>query len=206
VSELPEITFAELGLLLRACPDTAELVRAALRLSADVDDEAVVAAGLSSLLARGLFERGATGELTPAEPVALVVAGLSHAGTAVSALGRWDGGYSAAYVFSGPNFRLALAPRGDGRYTPELLDPAEPVAAVLLRFADACEERGNTPVLLFRAAGMAGAALSAAVREDGSWLVSDTDADPDRSERVDAAIGRQRVAQVFDTVSAAVGP
>jgi hypothetical protein len=196
---MSELTFAELGFLLRACPDSADLVRAALRLTSDSDSDIVVAAGLASLLARGLLLRADDGEITPSAEVSVVIACLSAPAVAVSALGWVGERHLLTHLFGDARCRMAVYPRGLGRFAVEALDPAEPVSAVLSRFLDACVAGGGPTAVLVRSARSGVPLVSVAIDPSGVWRLSDSVDTPDRSVPVDPAGVRRRFAELFDT-------
>lgn len=205
MSDSVVITFAELGFLLQACPTEADLVRATLRLDAATATDVVVAAGLASLLARGLAVRTDSGEVEPTPALSGITAGVSRPEVSVSALGWLDDRLAVAHVFSGPHARLALYPRGFGQYGTELLDPAEPLSVVLGRFLDTCLTDHTTPSVLFRGrGGLAESALVIHVDDVAMWHLSDSVGEPDRAMPVEQAEGRRRLAELFDGEQPAV--
>lgn len=195
----PVLTFAEVAFLLRASTDGAELVRAALRLSPETDTDTVVAAGLASLLARGLLLRDDDGDVTPTAEISLVAACFSASTDFLSALGWLGERHVVAHVLSGSRCRLALYPRGLGWYATEVLDPAEPVSAVLGRFLDGCVAGGGETAVLARSGqGPDAVAVSVAVDAAGVWRLSDSVDTPDRSVPTDPVAVRRRFAELFD--------
>lgn len=201
---MSELTFAELAFLLRACPVGADAVRAALRFTPDSDGDIVVAAGLASLLARDLLTRADDGETTPSAEISFITACLTAPTVAVSALGWIGERHLLAHVFGTARCRMAIYPRGLGRFAVEALDPAEPVSAVLSRFLDTCVAGGGETAVLVRGAGDGLPLVSVAVDSAGAWRLSDSVDTPDRSVPTDVAGVRRRFAELFDVDPALV--
>jgi len=199
---MSELTFAELGFLLRACPDSADLVRAALRLTSDSKSDIVVAAGLASLLARGPAACGpmtARSRCPPRFPLSSLVCPAPT--VAVSALGWVGEGQVLAHLFGDARCRMAVCPRGPrsvrgggARTRPK------PVSAVLSRSSS----MPVSPVAVRQRCwfGPRGAACrwwSVAIEPVGCVALSDSVDTPDRSVPVDPAGVRRRFAELFDT-------
>src|SRR5690348_9756955 len=101
------LTFAEIGFLLRSNPPLHVAVRERLLLAEPTDD--VVAAGLSSLMARGLCVRKGD-DVAPAPHILAIAAGLSRARVAVRAAGKIGERTVLAHIFSGDEVVVALSP------------------------------------------------------------------------------------------------
>ena len=137
-------TFAELEFLLRSAAGphgerTAgmDAVRRRLGLQPEAATDIVTAAGVASLLARGLCtDEG--GNVVPGPLVLGAVAALSTLHTMTEAAGSAGDRTLALHLFSGTAARLAAYPGPFGLYGVEALDAAEPLASPLARFVDHC--------------------------------------------------------------------
>jgi hypothetical protein len=194
------LTFAEIGFLLRSNPPRYVGVRERLLLEEPTD--AVVAAGLSSLMARGLCARNGD-EVAPGPEIVAISAGLSRARVAVRAAGRIGERTVLAHVFSGDEMVVALSPAEFGQFGVELLDRNVDLAEQVTRFVDACVVEGAESAVVVDAAGEIEVSLAVAREADGTWFVSDTRESPDRGMPTDRAAVVARIAELFGLVSPA---
>lgn len=144
----------------------------------DRDMGNVAAAGLASLLVRGLCEAGATQngtDVVPGPEVAALAAAFVSARCHATAAG-WRGRQAdVMYVFDSSSVRVALFPFQYGRYEVRFLDPAEPLSAPLSRYLDAHLAPGETSVFVAEAtAGAVSVAATATVDASGAWFASDS--------------------------------
>lgn len=180
------ITFAELEFLLSSAAGTSQAPIDAVRARLDLQPEAagnlVVAAGMASLLARGLCtERD--GAVVPGDQVLGVVAALATRHT-ISEAGGWiDGQPAVVHLFSGTAARLVISPGKFGLFGVEVVDPAESLADPMVRFFDLCTAgEGEAAVVLRSSRGdEPEVGLAAARNAEGDWLLSDTVDSPDES-------------------------
>ncbi|MEV4509208.1 hypothetical protein AB0K00_09660 [Dactylosporangium sp. NPDC049525] len=184
MAESTLITFAELEFLLRAAAGTNQASIDAVRTRLDLQPEAasdiVTAAGVASLLTRGLCtERG--GDVIPGDQVLGIVAALATWHTMSEAAGWIEGQPAVVHLFSGPTARLVVSPGKLGIYSVEVVDPAESLAAPLTRFLDLCTAGQGEAAAVFRSSkdNEPEVGLAAARNADGDWLLSDTVDSPD---------------------------
>src|SRR2546421_11704155 len=145
------LTFAEIEFVLRARPDQAEAVRRHLRINPEAASDIVAAAGVASLLARGLCTMSGT-DVVPTAPIVGVTAGLSTIRTHTEAVG-WIGERPVVmHLFSGASIRLAVFPAAYGQFSVELLNPAEALVAPLTRFLDSCSTGEGEAAVVVRSA------------------------------------------------------
>jgi len=174
-------TFAELEFLLRSAAGphgerTAgmDAVRRRLGLQPEAATDIVTAAGVASLLARGLCtDEG--GNVVPGPLVLGAVAALSTLHTTTEVAGSAGDRTLAMHLFSGTAARLAAYPGPFGLYGVEALDPAEPLAAPLARFVDRCTAGDGEAAVVIRSSAGDGPeeGLAIARAGDGTWLLSD---------------------------------
>ncbi|MFF5225055.1 hypothetical protein [Dactylosporangium sp. NPDC000521] len=184
MAESTLMTFAELEFLLRSAAGTNQAAVDAVRTRLDLRPEAagdvVTAAGVASLLARGLCtERG--GDVVPGEQVLGVVAALATWHTMSEAAGWIEGQPAVVHLFSGTTARLVVSPGKFGLYSVELVDPAESLATPLIRFFDLCTAGQGEAAVVFRSrkGDEPEVGLAAARNAEGQWLLSDTVDSPD---------------------------
>jgi hypothetical protein len=207
---LTTLTFAELEYILRsATVPTADLdaVRRRLNFQPGVSTDIVVAAGLASLVARGLC-RLAGQRVLPGDLVRAVTAALSAPHSSVEAVGWMAGRPVIAHLFSGPAARLALYPGSYGLFEVELIDPAEPLSAPVIRFVDLCTAGPAATTVLVRTAPEAGCAdddgIVIARSRTGAWFISDSLDHPDPAS--DRPVSRATVvSRLFDLFAQPVG-
>jgi hypothetical protein len=176
-------TFAELEFLLRSAAGphgerTAgmDAVRRRLGLQPEAATDIVTAAGVASLLARGLCtDEG--GNVVPGPLVLGAVAALSTLHTTTEAAGSTGARTLTMHLFSGAAAHLAAYPGPFGLYGVDVLDPAEPLVTPLARFVDRCTAGdGEAAVAIRSGAGDGdgpGTGLAIARAADGSWLLAD---------------------------------
>jgi hypothetical protein len=167
-------TFAELEFLLRSATGSAagELdgVRRLLGLRPEAATDIVTAAGVASLLARGLCtDEG--GDVVPGPLVLAAVAALSTLHTTTEAAGSAGDKTLAMHVFSGTAGRFAAYPGPFGLFGVEALDPAEPLASPLARFVDRCMAGDGEAAVVIKSDD--GGSLAIARAADGTWLLAD---------------------------------
>lgn len=174
-------TFAELEFLLRSAAGPRgeraagmDDVRRRLGLQPEASTDIVTAAGVASLLARGLCtDQG--GSVVPGELVLGAVAALSTLHTTTEAAGSAGERTLELHLFSGTAARLAAYPGPFGLYGVEVLDPAEPLATPLARFVDRCTAGAGEAAVVIRSStgDEPEAGLAIARAADGTWLLSD---------------------------------
>jgi hypothetical protein len=189
------LTFAEIEFLLRGNPPRIP-VREQLRLREP--DDMIAAAGLASLLARGLCIREAE-DVRPAKDLVPVIAAMSLADRGIRALGLVDDRETVVHLFLAAEAAVALSPAEFGQFTAELLDPAVPAAEQITRFVDACLPAGRESGVLVQAPGADEVSLAVARDETGAWFLSDSVNSPDRSEPSSHAAVVERIATLFSS-------
>jgi hypothetical protein len=198
------LTFAEIAFLLRAEPDRAAGVRDRLKLAPDAGSDSVAAAGVASLLARGLCQRDGS-RVIPGERAVAVTAGLSLARTHTEVAAWATDRASLLHVFSGGPVPLAVVPAAFGQFGVETLDPASSLGATVLRFLDACFPTGEAAIAVrsttagVTAGSAAGVTVEIAVARDagGVWYSSDSADSPDRGRPSTRDGVRDRLAQLL---------
>jgi hypothetical protein len=185
MSEPMILTFAEISFALRASGDRADHLRSRLSIHPDAGSDAVVAAGVSSLLARGLATLGGpdtttSDQVTPGELVAGVTVGLSSHTTHTEVIGWIVDEPAVLHVLSGPYVRLMLSPASHGQFMVQLTDPSQPLAMDVDRFLDLCTVGQGEAAVGIRSESVATESLpaidvTAAIARDASglWHVSD---------------------------------
>ena len=208
------LTFAELEFVLLACPPEASTaVREQLRFSPTgsggaVTDDAghsdAAAAGLASLLARGLCEvnggvASAPADVVPGPEITALTAALLSARSYTAAAG-WRGEQAdRMYVFDSPSVRVAMFPSKYGLYDVRLLDPAEPLSALLGRYLDAHLVPGELSAFVAKSTAAAvSVAATAAVDASGTWSSCDSLDRPDAAARASRKAFHARLVDVFD--------
>jgi hypothetical protein len=181
------LTFAEIEFLLRVREPEHVDVRAELGLAGD---ERNAAAGLGSLLARGLCSHDGE-RVAPSHDLVGVIGALSTATRATRALGWREGKPVLLTLFTGPVVGLVVQPIGLGRYAIATLDPGRGLDDQLVGFIDSCLAGGNESAVLVRSGGTRIAVVTTAT---GDWYVSDSLADPSTSRKStrDGAVARVR--------------
>jgi hypothetical protein len=216
------LTFAELEFVLLACPQQAATLRSRLRLSpadtkafdtdggadasesdtGDVSADETAAAGLASLLVRGLCEASsAQGEsdVVPGPEITALAAAFASARSYTTAAG-WRGQQTdVMHLFDASSVRVALFPFQYGIYDVRFLDPAEPLSGPLGRYLDAHVAPGEVCVFVAEAtAGPTSVAATATVDASGAWFASDTLFRPDAVASASREAFHARLIDLFD--------
>jgi len=215
---LTTLTFAELEYILRsAAVSTAvsaadlDAVRRRLNFQPGVSTDMVVAAGIASLVARGLC--GLDGQrVVPGALVRSVIGALSAAHSGTEAAGWMADRPVVVHLFSSPAARLAVCPGAYGLFEVELIDPREPLSAPVIRFVDLCTADPGAATVLVRSQAAGGAAevgVVVARSSAGAWFVSDVaDSAHDAGADTEAAmpVGRAAVvSRLLDLFAQPVG-
>lgn len=181
------LTFAEIEFLLRVREPEHVDVRAELGLAGDGTN---AAAGLASLLARGLCSQDGE-RVVPSDDLVGVIGALTTAARAIKALGWRDGLPVLLNLFTGPVVGIVLQPTGLGQYAVATLDPGHGLDDQLVGFLDACLTDGNESAVLVRSGETR---IAIATTAAGEWYVSDSYADPGASRKStrDGAVARVR--------------
>jgi len=187
MSEPTILTFAEISFALRASGERAAHLRSRLSINPEAGSDTVVAAGVSSLLARGLATvtdgDAAAHEqaITPGELMAGVTVGLSSYTTHTEVIGWIVDEPAVLHILSGPYVRLMLSPASHGQFLTQLTDPSQPLAMDVDRFLDLCTVGQGEAAVGIRSESTATEHLpaidvSAAIARDasGNWHVSDS--------------------------------
>jgi hypothetical protein len=185
------LTFAELEFVLRSAGERGvdvDGVRRRLNFQPGVSTGIVVAAGIASLIARDLCRLDGT-RVAPGEFVQCAIAALATRHTSTEAAGWMDERPVVVHLFSGVTGRLAVYPGSYGLFTVELIDPAEPLCAPVLRFLDLCTPTGGAATVLVRtqAGEAAEAGVAVARSAAGAWFLSDSLERPDPGRPLDRA-------------------
>ena len=194
------LTFAELGFLLRSNPP--RHVSVGERLLLEEPSDAVVAAGLASLVVRGLCARDGE-DVVPVPQIVAVAAGLSTARIAVRAAGKVGERPVVAHVFHGDEVVVALTPAEFGLFTVELLDRNVDLAEQLIRFVNACFVELGQAAVVIQATGDRDVSLAVARDESGAWFVSDTGESPDQGVPTSHDAVLARITDLFGLVARA---
>ncbi|WP_412541310.1 hypothetical protein R8Z50_01465 [Longispora sp. K20-0274] len=192
------LTFAEFEFTLRSGSGPTIPVRDLLRLRPETASDVVAAAGVASLLARGLCVLD-DGRVRPTEPITTLTLGLATAVGHTEAVG-WIGDRTVLLqLFGGPSVRVAVLPGAYGQFAVELMSPAEPVMGPLTRFIDRCvTDEGASAVLVHSTEGGRDVSAAVAVDECGGWFVSDSQETPDRSVACTRELALERVGELLD--------
>ncbi|TWP54063.1 hypothetical protein FKR81_00380 [Lentzea tibetensis] len=170
------LTFAEVELLLRIRQPELTSLRDVLGLPETNDVTA--AAGLASLMARGLCTHTA-GKVVPSKEVVAIVAGLSTADRATRVLGWVGEQMIRATLLTGPEIHIGLFAAELGQFDVAPLDRTVPLADQIGRFLDSClgSAAGTALVQTVTAAGKV--SIAVATDSSGTWFQSDSERDPD---------------------------
>jgi hypothetical protein len=197
------LTFAELEFVIKTLPEPAA-VRTSLGLDGEAMSETVFAAGLASLLARGLCVVK-DGDVVPESQVIGVAAAFVSSRLHVQAAGQTGSLPVAMHVFAAPSVRLAVFPAKFGQFVVELLDPVEPLSAPLTRFLDSClSDNAETAVVIRSTAGDDVVAMAVAVDGSGTWYISDSVESPDRGVVSSRAGAASRIVELFDASTSGI--
>jgi hypothetical protein len=188
------LTFAEIAFILRSKEPENIPVRERLRIEEPTD--AVVAAGLSSLLARRLCTRDGE-EVRPAPVIMAVAAGLSTTRVAIRAAGRAGDRTVLVHLFRGPITTVAISPAEFGQFAVELLDQNVELVDQLSRFLDASIADGTESVVLLEATGERDFSLAVARDVSGTWFLSDTLSSPDHGSVSSRDAALARIGELF---------
>jgi hypothetical protein len=193
------LTFAEVEFLLRAGVPAADLVRGRLHLRREANAEVVAAAGVSSLLARGLCTQERD-DVRPGNLVLGAVAALSTVHTVTEVTGQVDGHPVVLILFTGDIARLAVVPRFLGQFGVEVTSSVEALSGPLTRFlARASAGTGEVAVVARSTTVDGGERISLAVARDaaGQWYESDTLDSPDRGRAMSHGDVVRRIGELF---------
>jgi len=191
------LTFAEVEFLLRARPEQAATVRERLRINPDAASEIVVAAGLASLLARGLCEVSGD-DVLPKGLIVALATGLSTSNAYCEAVAWVGTRMTLVHFLDSASIRLAIFPVGSGQYTIELLDAQEPVTGPLTRFLDTMAQGEGDLALAIRSIAPSGEVSLAVARDaQGNWHLSDSQDSPDRGQPSTRDGVAQRISQLL---------
>lgn len=197
------LTFAELEFLLASCPPPVDAVRARLRLASGGPADGVVAAGLASLLARGLCSIDPTAEnpygITMRPELLAAAAGLVSNRTRTSAAG-WVGEQAfVTHFFDTPQVRLALRPGALGRFAVDFGEGSEPLGKVANTFVDWCARDGGPAAAVVESTdGERTVSFAVALEPDGTWYMSDSGESPDRGTPTSRGAIRRRVSALLE--------
>lgn len=184
------LTFAEIEFLLRAREPVHVDVRELLGLAAGAAADQNAAAGLASLLARGLCVR-TDDRVVPSEDLIGVIGAFATATRATKSLG-WQGGNPVMVnLFAGPAVGMVVQPIGHGQYSVAPVDPAHDLTDQLVGFVDACLTDTTESAVLVRSGDVR---IAVAITAAGDWHISDSVSNPDRSRPStrDGAMARLR--------------
>jgi hypothetical protein len=193
------LTFAELEFLLRVRTPEIATIREGLGLTAS--DDTVAAAGLASLLARGLCEPGGD-RVTPGRELVAVVAGLASADRVTRVLCLGEGAAELGAVATGPNIHIGLTAAGFGQYVVQPIDSSVGAADQVKHVLE--EALGSEGAVLVQSRTAGGqVSIAVAVDGEGAWYLSDSERDPNNSTPVGADEAFARVAELLsDSVGA----
>ncbi|MEZ0112325.1 hypothetical protein ABH920_006344 [Catenulispora sp. EB89] len=198
------LTFAELEFLLVSCPAPAEPIRERLRLTPNGPGAGVVAAGLASLVIRGLCVADSADPENPdgvtlQRELLAVAATLASSHTRTS-VGGWHGEQAVVtHFFDTPRLRLALRLGRFGHFAVDLGDGAEPLSKVVNTFVDWCAREGGPAATVVQStAGGHTVSLAVALKPDGAWYLSDDANSPDHGTPTSRAVIRRRLADLLD--------
>ncbi|GAA3285384.1 hypothetical protein Dvina_31095 [Dactylosporangium vinaceum] len=207
MSDAVVLTFAELAFLLRSGVAAADAVRLRLHLGPESATDVAAAAGVSSLLARGLCTQEGT-EVRPGNLAVGVVAALSTVHTITDATTQIGGRPVVLHIFTGERARLIAAPGFMGQYSIEVRPAAEPLAGLLDDLVTRAAEAGGEVAVVLRSTDPAGeerVSLAAARDALGDWYLSDTERSPDRGRPVPRAEVARRIGQLFGDAPVGAG-
>jgi hypothetical protein len=213
------LTFAELVFLVQPRSDAPTIVDR-LGIKPDAVNDVISAAGLASLVARGLMTE-TDGSWTLTDRLTLVTAALSQ-GQTMTEMVTWTADRPVlVHVMSAPGVRVWLMPAAHGVFGVSPLDPAEPLTRIALRLFDRFAP-GPQAALAIRSAPIGGAAtgmtattagrsgdedrprwtdevVAAVARDaDGGWHLSDSLSTPEQSEPSTRAGVVERLTRLFD--------
>lgn len=187
------LTFAEIEFLVRVRTPEIATIRDDLGLAPE--DDRTAAAGLASLLARGMCEPNGAG-VTPSRELAVVVAGLATADRVTRVAGLGEGSTRVGAVLTGPNVHIGLTAKGFGQYAVQPIDQAVS-AADQAQHLLGCVLRGESAVLVRSRTARGRVSIAVAVDGEGAWYLSDSEGDPDRGTPVGEDEARARVTELL---------
>lgn len=173
------LTFAEIEFMLRAYEPEQVDVREQLGLVDDTAGDRNVAAGVASLLARGLCTRDGE-RIVPSEDIVGVIGAFTTATRATKALGWRDDDPVLLHLFTGPVVGVVLQSTGLGQYAVAPLDPTRGLADQLVGFVEACLAGSRDSAVLVRSGDVR---IAVATDSDGDWYVSDSVRNADAGAR-----------------------
>jgi hypothetical protein len=199
------LTFAEIEFLLWSRRPELSVLEL-LRIKPEAIGETTAAAGLSSLLARGLCVM-TDGKVRSGKEIAVVTTILTAADSAIDALGWVGDDMMFVHVFSSPDGALKLRPAGPGLFAVEAVDPGQPLSAGLVRFVDLCMTGGGESAVLLKKVTSTAESVSVAVARDaeGRWHLSDSILEPETSHQVTPEAAHARVVELFGADAVVVG-
>lgn len=180
MEKLLVLTFAEIEFLLRVRAPEIATIRADLGLAPS--DDTTAAAGLASLLARGLCEPSGAG-VTPGPELVAVVAGLATADRVTRVLGLGEGSAQLGAVLTGPNVHIGLTAAGFGQHVVQPIDSAVSAADQVRHLLGGALGRESAVVVQSRSAH-GQVSIAVAIDGEGAWHLSDSEGDPSRSTPV----------------------
>ncbi|HEX6359200.1 hypothetical protein [Actinophytocola sp.] len=187
------LTYAEIQFLLRSYEPEHVAVREQLGLPDGPDAERNAAAGLASLLARGLCARDAD-RVVPSNELVGVIGALSAATRGTDVLGRRAGGPVLLHLFTGPRFGIAVQPVGLGQYAVTPLDPARDLSDQVVGFVDACLAGTRDTAVVVRSGVVRAAVATSAT---GEWYISDSVNNPNQGHPCTPADAAARIRAVL---------
>ncbi|MCR3753750.1 hypothetical protein [Lentzea californiensis] len=187
------LTFAELEFLLRVREPEIATIREDLGLAPA--DDAVAAAGLASLLARGLCEPG-DGGVVPVPELRAVVAALATADRVTRVLDLGDGSVELGAVVTGPNVHIGLTAVGFGQHVVQPIDVASGAAEQVRHVLGRALGRESAVLVQSRTA-RGQVSIAIAIDGEGAWYLSDSEGDPDRGTPVGEDEAHARVAELL---------
>lgn len=187
------LTFAEIEFLLRVRTPHMPTIREDLGLAPP--DDTTAAAGLASLLARGMCEPGGEG-VVPSKELVVIMQGLATADRVTRVLGVTAGSTQLGAVLTGPDVHIGLTAAGFGQHVVQPIDLAVTAADQVRHVLDGV--LGDESAVLVQSRSARGQiSIAVAVDEDGSWYLSDSEGDPGRSTPVSREEACERIAELL---------
>lgn len=187
------LTFAEIEFLLRVRTPRVPTIREDLGLAPP--DDTTAAAGLASLLARGMCAPGGEG-VVPSKELVVVVTGLATADRVTRVLGVTAGSTQLGAVLTGPAVHIGLTAAGSGQHVVQPIDLAVTAADQVRHVLD--RVLGDESAVLVQSRSARGlVSIAVAVDADGSWYLSDSEDDPGRSTPVSREEAYERIAELL---------
>jgi len=170
------LTYAEIEFLLRSYEPEHVAVREHLGLPTGSDADRNAAAGLASLLARGLCARDRE-RVVPSNDLVGVIGALAAATRGTDVLGRRDGNPVLLHLFTGPRFGIVVQPVGLGQYAVSPLDPVRDLSDQVVGFVNACLVGTRDTAVVVRSGAVRAAVATTAT---GDWYISDSMNNPNQ--------------------------